>query len=156
MTHSLTNCLSRLSVGTLFASCLLLAPACKDNTETPPPPADLSVIETGPDLKDFKSDCGHPGDTGNSLGVGKFCIESSDCAENTQATLCTTLGDATNFFCTFACSRTGAPDQCGENAICQCSGGGCGCFPNACLDAPPDAGTDMPPVDMKPAPDMGP
>jgi len=97
----------------------------------------------------FKSDCGHPGDMGNALGVGMFCQSVADCVNNTQATLCTTLGSATNFFCTFACKAAGPANQCGENATCECSTGGCGCFPNSCLGdggAPdsgaPDTGTD--------------
>jgi hypothetical protein len=103
-----------------------------------------SGSSTGPDASmpdsGFQSNCGHPGDKGNSLGVGLFCESVSDCVANPQATLCTTLGSTDNFFCTFACQQAGPPDQCGENASCQCSTGGCGCFPDACGTPDTDGG----------------
>ncbi len=81
----------------------------------------------------FDSACGFPGDKGNSLGVGKFCTSLEDCRDNPRATLCTTIANDDNFFCTFACTADGGADQCGENATCQCQGGRCGCFPNDCI-----------------------
>jgi hypothetical protein len=91
------------------------------------------------------STCGHPGDKGNSLGVGKFCQSSADCANNTQATLCAIIGDDRSFFCTFLCDEDGGVNQCGENAECACQGA-CGCFPIACDDSADagDAGSDAP------------
>src|SRR5262249_15901197 len=68
------------------------------------------------------STCGHPGDVGNSLGVGKFCAMFSDCNDTVDAPLCSSLGDATTHFCTKTCD-TAAPD-CGEDAMCVCNGGG--------------------------------
>jgi hypothetical protein len=106
------------------------------NPSTPTP--DLSV--KAPDMTAFKSDCGFPGDQGNSLGVGKFCTAQTfvaDCGMNSKANLCANLGSDTDFFCTFACSSTGAADQCGENARCACQGGQCGCFPTRCDNGPP-------------------
>lgn len=96
--------------------------------------------KNAPDMTIFMSDCGKPGDVGNSLGVGKFCTAGefvAQCGMNAKANLCANLGDAKNFFCTFQCDGTdaGAADQCGENAICACDskGRGCGCFPTACI-----------------------
>jgi hypothetical protein len=84
-------------------------------------------------VHDMASLCGHPGDTGNSLGVGKYCTSLGDCTSNTKATLCSILGSDNTYFCTFACSGTAdLSTECGENATCQCQGGQCGCFPNAC------------------------
>ena len=80
----------------------------------------------------FKSDCGHPGDKGNELGVGKFCQTLSDCSANKKATLCTTISDNKNFFCTASCTDGGPADQCGTASSCQCQGAQCGCFPDAC------------------------
>lgn len=121
------------SLRLVFASLSLLTLACGDTPTPAPqdlrPPADLT----------FLSACGHPGDKGNSLGVGQFCENLSDCADNTRAKLCTTLGDPDNFFCTFACKKDGPVDQCGESARCACSSGGCGCFPTRC-DEPSDGG----------------
>lgn len=87
----------------------------------------------------FRSNCGQPGEGGNSLGVGQFCQKSSDCRMNAKATLCTTIADPDNYFCTFPCSKNGPPDQCGENARCACQGS-CGCFPTRCDGAPADGG----------------
>ena len=88
------------------------------------------------------SKCGKPGDKGNSLGVGMFCDSLKVCSPNPKAKLCTTIAADDEFFCTFACKQCGPPDQCGEDATCQCSNGGCGCFPNHCFDMgkppPPD------------------
>ena len=76
--------------------------------------------------------CGHPGDTGNDIGVGKFCNTLSDCNGNKMATLCATLGNAQAHFCTKTCTM-GSTDQCGMMAMCICQGGSCGCTPNSCL-----------------------
>ncbi len=92
-------------------------------------PAGPSDLAQGPDLGSL---CGHPGDVGNSLGVGKYCTKLSDCSSNTKATLCSTLGSDNEFFCTMPCMNGGPADQCGDNATCQCQGGRCGCYPNAC------------------------
>jgi len=97
---------------------------------TPEPPKDMSV--SGPDFAGFMSDCGKPGDTGNSIGIGKFCLKQSDCL---AGTVCTQLQDPDNYFCTKLCSPGDAGvEQCGENAHCACDpqGRGCGCFPDAC------------------------
>lgn len=94
--------------------------------------------DMGPDLSfSAYSECGRPGDVGNSLGVGRFCRKLSDCSENSGANLCTQLGDPNNYFCTMPCKKDGASDQCGENARCACDsdGRGCGCYPTAC-DSP--------------------
>ncbi len=82
--------------------------------------------------RDLASLCGHPGDTGNSLGVGKYCTKLSDCTSNTKATLCTILGSDNTYFCTFACTGSDLGSECGENATCQCQGGQCGCYPSSC------------------------
>src|ERR1700749_1004971 len=71
-------------------------------------------------VHDMASLCGHPGDPGNSLGVGKYCTSLSDCSTNSKATLCSILGSDNTFFCTFACS--GSADlstEGGENPTCQ-------------------------------------
>ncbi len=85
----------------------------------------------------FSSTCGHPGDVGNELGIGKFCETLSDCQGTAMAPLCSSLGDATTHFCTKTCSSTGSADQCGTATTCTCQNGGssgpCGCTPNACL-----------------------
>ena len=83
--------------------------------------------------------CGHPGDVGNSLGVGKYCQKLTDCTSNPKATLCSTLGSDNAFFCTMTCTPPAndmGSTECGENAFCQCGSGsaqsGCGCYPNSC------------------------
>jgi hypothetical protein len=113
-------------VRALLLIAALLA-GCNDETSTP---ADMSMIQ---------SNCGHPGDVGNSLGVGKFCTAGefvAQCGMNKLATVCANLGDDHEFFCTAPCDGTdgGVPGYCGENAECACdsSGRGCGCFPLSC------------------------
>jgi hypothetical protein len=81
----------------------------------------------------FFSTCGHPGDTGNEKGIGKFCQALSDC-QGTMAPLCSILGDTTTHFCTTTCQMMGSDASCGTNATCECNASNqCGCTPNACL-----------------------
>jgi hypothetical protein len=104
---------------------LLLTAACGDSSS---PPADMAATF---DMT-FKSNCGKPGDPGNSIGIGKFCEKQSMC---NPGTVCTQIQDPDNYFCTKLCTAgdAGAAD-CGENAHCACDpmGRGCGCFPDAC------------------------
>ena len=83
-------------------------------------------------VHDLASVCGHPGDTGNSLGVGQYCTKLTDCTANPKATLCTTLGSDNAYFCTMTCGGPDLGGECGESASCQCAGGQCGCFPDRC------------------------
>ena len=77
--------------------------------------------------------CGHPGDTGNELGVGKFCNTSTDCTSAPSAHLCATIGNPQAHFCTLTCTMGGSASQCGTNTMCICQGGACGCTPTSCL-----------------------
>jgi hypothetical protein len=86
----------------------------------------------------FFSLCGHPGDVGNSLGVGKFCLKLEDCQTNSQATICSSLGNdpmmphMNSFFCTMQCTTSSPAGFCGTGASCQCGAAGCGCAPVTC------------------------
>src|SRR5262249_24591247 len=90
-------------------------------------PADASVDA-------YESECGHPGDMGNELGVGKFCPNGiGDCSTTPSAPLCSSLGDSRTHFCTKTC-QMGSTGSCGTGAECVCnSGNQCGCTPSACL-----------------------
>lgn len=127
---------------------LVLSASCSSTTSSPAPTADAGS-DAAPDAS-FKSDCGKPGDPGNSLGVGKFCEQTiADCGGNSKARLCTTLDPqgSANFFCTFRCDPTKDPtDVCGAEARCACNGDGssCGCFPTRCDGPSSDAGRDAP------------
>ncbi len=81
--------------------------------------------------------CGHPGDTGNELGVGQYCNTLTDCSSNAGAHLCATLGNPQAHFCTKTCVGSGSAGQCGTMATCECQGGQCGCTPNSCLGSGP-------------------
>ncbi|HUJ62757.1 MAG TPA: hypothetical protein VLX92_29850 [Kofleriaceae bacterium] len=95
-------------------------------------------VDGPPAIDAFYSACGHPGDTGNSLGVGKFCTTLQDCADNSQATICSTLGNdpstpqLDSYFCTALCSASSPPGFCGDGASCMCGSAGCGCAPSTC------------------------
>ncbi len=124
--------------------------ACSSSSSTPPGGdagnGDTGVVDTGIDVM---SNCGQPGDQGNSLGVGHFCLSSNDCLSTSQAHLCSNLDPTSQtYFCTFICPRPpdagveggaeggagDAGDPCGENAACVCpSSGPCGCTPSTCL-----------------------
>ena len=109
--------------------------ACGSSSTPQKPDAHAPTFDAAPPAADaFASTCGKPGDTGNELGVGKFCATLDDCANNGSSGLCSNLGDATTFFCTKFCSAaTGAAD-CGTGATCTCnSSNQCGCTPDTCL-----------------------
>lgn len=80
----------------------------------------------------FYSTCGHPGDPGNSIGVGKYCEVQGDCS--TGGTVCSHPFSPEDYFCTLPCSP-GTP-TCGENANCVCQNKQCGCLPVACGGLP--------------------
>jgi len=103
-----------------------------------------------PDAASVLSACGHPGDTGNSLGVGKYCKSLFDCTGHTN--ICSALGNGSTpnpndtYFCTiYPCHVDAGAGECGEAATCVCGnsqgmGGGCACTPNSCLSGGADAG----------------
>jgi hypothetical protein len=89
-----------------------------------------SSADAGYDAAAFS--CGSPGDKGNDIGVGKYCNGITDCAGNTKAVLCATLGEPGAHFCTTQCSGAG-DTSCGTGATCSCDNGQCGCVPDKCL-----------------------
>lgn len=121
----------------------LLFFACGDNGSSNPDLA-MSVHDMaappGADLA-LNSSCGHPGDPGNSIGVGKFCNGPLTGDPNCPSTapICAHGQRMDVYFCTtpcFACSTGTCTDpNCKENALCQCdaAAGGCGCVPSLCV-----------------------
>jgi hypothetical protein len=96
------------------------------------------------------STCGLPGQQGNSLGVGQFCVTSSDCTCNSQATTCSSLGNGMpgvppTYFCFSFCMPVdgGGDAGCGPNAQCFCEGANCVCTPDSCLSGGGDGGTEQ-------------
>jgi hypothetical protein len=127
---------------------LLFAAACGDdsnNSSGDGGSADLSAAGNGVDMA-LLSRCGHPGDVGNSLGVGKFCTNTGpDCTGNGMATSCSALFNgqtpsATDaYFCSFQCTAASPPGFCGEHAQCLCNASNlCACIPTSCV--PPGDG----------------
>lgn len=93
------------------------------------------------DLAGPLSQCGHPGDVGNSKGVGKFCTGFSEC-NALPASICSALGNGSTpspndtYFCTIInCNNATPPVDCGAGATCVVdpAGRGSACTPNACL-----------------------
>jgi hypothetical protein len=79
----------------------------------------------------FYSTCGHPGDMGNEVSIGKFCEDGTMCVST--APLCSNIGDASTHFCTRTCPM-GDNSVCGTGAQCTCnSSNQCGCTPTVCL-----------------------
>jgi hypothetical protein len=95
-----------------------------------------------------ESCCGFPGDYGNELGVGKFCVTDEDCAKNSTATICSSAENAVSedhqtFFCTLGCDPNATENVCGNGARCNCEDVGCACAPISCIEHPP-AGCEGP------------
>jgi len=103
---------------------ILFAAACSSNNSKP--------IDAGADA--FFSMCGEPGDMGDPDGVGKFCTDASQCPST--ASLCSTLGSKTTFFCTHFCTF-GSAGACNADDTCVCQGANntapCACTPTKCL-----------------------
>jgi len=126
---------------------LCLAAGCDDESMTNMPTPDLSA-PAGQDLAEppLLSQCGGPGHTGNSLGVGQFCDNTTTaCVPTQKAKICSAIMNqptpaATDaYFCTFFCQATDPPGTCGEEARCICNSQACICIPNFCNNT--DAGT---------------
>ncbi|HEX4461430.1 MAG TPA: hypothetical protein VIA18_25795 [Polyangia bacterium] len=104
--------------------------------------ADMTMV----DLWGPASTCGHPGDKGNNVGVGQYCMSVNDCPQT--APVCTDAenflepANAQTYFCTITCT-SGDNSKCGDNASCICQTIGCACVPTSC-------GTTAPVVDMAP------
>jgi hypothetical protein len=122
----------------LCGVCLAVSAACSSSSSK-----GSSAGSDAGDMADtvcepIDSACGQPCQAGNSLGIGRFCNHISDCQGTKLPTLCATLGAPNEHFCTAMCSpadagdEAGFPQNCGENATCQCQGTQCGCFPTAC------------------------
>jgi hypothetical protein len=122
---------------------MVLLTGCGASSSTGDAGADLAMVDFSGTMP---TQCGQPGDTGNSLGVGKYCTNlGPDCpAGGANALLCSALFNGSTpsptdtFFCSFACQMTSPPDFCGENATCLCDTRGCACIPTYCI---PDMGT---------------
>jgi hypothetical protein len=119
----------------LFVTVVAALGAVGCGNGTPAPSPDLAMSTSG-DLE-VNSVCGHPGDTGNSLGVGKYCKDSTMCMGQ-MAAACSTLMQIPQgpiYFCTFPCDPNATNHPCAENATCTCLGSStstCGCVPDTC------------------------
>lgn len=79
--------------------------------------------------------CGKMGDTGNSKGVGQYCVEHGDCTNGAALCSFAAAPQKKAFFCTLPCSPDMGTAACGENAVCQFDNSfqAYGCVPSACL-----------------------
>lgn len=76
--------------------------------------------------------CAVPTDTGNSLGIGRYCTaRGNECRENGVATVCLApFSDSSNFCSTLGCETDA---ECGEDTTCVIQSAGSACVPNHCL-----------------------
>lgn len=137
----------RQSMGSILLAVTVSLLACHHEDVAPPDMLDMGANKPA-DMKILLSQCGHPGDKGNSLGVGKFCTSIADCQGNGMKTnICSVLGNGSTpsqddtYFCTiYPCRVDGGASTCGEDATCTCGSGGgmsgCACTPNSCLGKP--------------------
>jgi hypothetical protein len=110
--------------------------ACSDTSSSPGSP---DLLMSAPDLS-FASKCGVPGDSGNALGVGKYCMVPGDCPST--APICSKVFYPGTYFCTVATHCT--PDAtgmdkatCGDNTVCTRDPTlGTGCTPAKCAPTP--------------------
>ena len=71
-------------------------------------------------------------DTGNSLGVGKYCTPSGEECSGLMAGLCTADIGEDEWFCVkIGCQMD---SDCGEDATCDKQQGSSGCVPSKCVD----------------------
>ncbi|MCU1278383.1 MAG: hypothetical protein JWM53_1929 [bacterium] len=120
--------------------CLLLvtlvAGGCGGGTPAPDLAVSDLAMSGGGDLSVY-SLCGHPGDVGNSKGIGKYCMDSTMCMGQ-PAAVCSTLMPIQQgpiYFCTLPCDPNATTSTCAEGATCTCLGSStsaCGCVPDPC------------------------
>jgi hypothetical protein len=132
-----------LVVTSLLAGSLLLGGAaavgCSSSSDKGTGTTPTKDAGSGDECEAIDSACGQPCQAGNNLGIGRFCNTLHDCDGTQIPTLCATLGEPNEHFCTASCEPPDSGDEagltttCGENATCQCQGGQCGCFPNSCM-----------------------
>lgn len=116
---------------------LLLFTGCDSSGGGIVAPADLA---DPPDLAPW---CGHPGDTGNSLGVGKYCQTNADCSGPYGLACSTPIRFSKPYNGAEICTKTCNPSApisggpCGPGATCcnghESLGEACVCWPNSCL-----------------------
>jgi hypothetical protein len=131
--------LALAGVGVVFVA-LAVVVACSSSSSGAGA-SDAGAVDSSCDPID--SQCGQPCQAGNSLGVGQFCNNITDCSQTPNAHLCSSLGSLSTHFCTFRCMAPdaalpegggGFPTSCGTGASCTCdNSGNCGCTPNTCL-----------------------
>jgi hypothetical protein len=100
---------------------------------------DMHMVVNGADMQQLASACGHPGDKGNSLGIGQFC--TMPFGECPSGLTCSSITNANlppeqhTYFCSTTCQTAGPdPTHCGDNALCVCIKPTlCGCTPMACV-----------------------
>jgi hypothetical protein len=109
-------------------------------------PADAAKpVDASKDATPFSA-CGHPGDKGNSLGVGQYCTGTGCPA---TAPICSSIenvdgGTENTFFCVQPCTPCSPAGFCGSGASCVCKAAGeCGCTPDSCTAIIPDAGAGV-------------
>lgn len=99
---------------------------------------------SGPvDMFAANSVCGHPGDKGNSLGIGQYCTALKDCPST--APICTIIGNSLEpandqtYFCTATCTTAGSTTDpaCGSGATCVKQGANLACVPDSCGSVAP-------------------
>lgn len=98
---------------------------------TPKPEQDAGPTSADAGIDNSNFVCGHKGDKGNAIGVGKYCEGFGDCFGSSKAILCAVIGDPNAHFCTFQCTQ-GSTGTCGDGASCRCQGSQCGCVPDSC------------------------
>jgi hypothetical protein len=88
------------------------------------------------------ANCVPKGYTGNELGIGAYCDQTTACQMKSTSTflICTASAGAppTESFCTTPCTRD---TDCGTGAFCVRDPRGSGCVPTQCGGTPADAGS---------------
>ena len=114
-------------------------PACGTAAPTPTDTSNLTptataatptLVATPTSTLAAATTCGQPGDTGNDLGIGRYCTAHSDCAGQPADICASAFNVSLPPVCIVApCDGT---TNCGAGASCACGALGCGCLPNAC------------------------
>lgn len=129
---------SFLKLGSACIFALLGAVFCSQEM---PPSVDMSgdmSVAVSPDMVAF-SCCGHPGDLGNSKGVGQYCTTNAQCTGSAKICSYAYAPDKKSYICTTVCFSATDTTSCGEGAICakDSSSGLFGCVPMTCVNNPP-------------------
>lgn len=126
-------------VGAGFLALLSFASACSSESNPTDMGSKADMLSAATTDIGATSCCGQPGDTGNAIGVGKYCTKDSMCPSTAPFCSYAHQPERMTFFCLQVCSGPDDKTTCGAGATCVKDPNAPlpGCVPDSCLTNKP-------------------